>query len=137
MTDAQLNRMIADFLQIPVCEADSGILGDFPITELFRTHEEALLRELEILQKEKAVSITEICKNKINPATQEALTKSSAGEIRPFSESFPDQSRRIEKISHLEKPFYLHYLRNPKISPEIARTLRNYRKKEIRRRLKQ
>lgn len=128
MTDVRINKIVENFLQ-----ADQRSLDD-PLTETHANYRESLNRELQLL-KEGSLSVSEHCI--INTAIDETLTLTSSGEIVSFREANPEKSRELESLAGIKKPYYVHYVRDPKIGPEILKELMEFRTQQVKKLLSQ
>jgi hypothetical protein len=134
MTDKALEQIIRDNLRI---EENQDIPGD-AVTETFFSLGESLQKEKSLLENSEAdLTITEICKSKINPAIDEALVMDSKNRPVPFGDTKPGDADEIAGIATIKKPFFLHAIRKTGLNPNILARLKEFRIGEIERLLKQ
>ncbi|MDI6778371.1 MAG: hypothetical protein QMD77_04220 [Patescibacteria group bacterium] len=133
MDDHELDHLIEDFVGVPYMMGTTSSIGD-PFVETFKTLDEALEREAWLMKEEKLLFTAvdnSACSVK---AATDYLVQTPSLEKIPFHEACPERVQKIAEIVRLEKPVFLHYFRNLKISDESHQKLREFRKQKLERR---
>ncbi len=130
ITDNELRNIIADFLRRRWWQGDDNAPGATH-TESFATRDEAVARELALLDEDVAFSFirrpllheTCTCLATFHVPTENGVT--------PFETVYPKDAQQLRDMMTLEKPWFLHYMRDAQVEPSIQQRLRTFRRTQL------